>query len=145
VSGKLTILEMQMSFIRFVERFVLRRRPVSQPTPDVTPDDVERVVRRDFPSDQVPNVTALLNERKTGSLEYGPRVQLAALKLANGSLEQLRACLETATRDYRDVLVPAEYPEYSRIVFRLHQKMSITEHNRVIKSDWRQYEEWLRR
>ena len=42
------------------------------------------------------------------------RVQLAVLKLAAGRLDELRREIETARRDYRDVLAPAEYPRYSR-------------------------------
>jgi hypothetical protein len=133
-----------MSLMRFLERLVLRRQPVVQPTPDVTRDDVQRVVRRDFQKEQIGEVVAALDKYDMGG-RPSPRVQLAALKLANGSLQELRACLELARRDYRDVLVPAEYPESSRIGFRVLQKMSIKEHNRVIEGDWRQYEEWLRK
>ncbi len=43
------------------------------------------------------------------------RVQLAILKLSEGSEEKLRQNVEVAKRDYRDVLFWAEYPEESRI------------------------------
>ena len=43
------------------------------------------------------------------------RVQLAILKLSAGTGEKLREFLAVAKRDYRDVLVWAEYPEKSRL------------------------------
>lgn len=38
------------------------------------------------------------------------RVQLAVLKLANGSLQALKDYVDLAIQDYRDVLASAEYP-----------------------------------
>ncbi len=38
------------------------------------------------------------------------RVQLALLKLCEGSLDRLEKCVATAIQDYRDVRAPAEYP-----------------------------------
>jgi hypothetical protein len=42
-----------------------------------------------------------------------PRVKLAALALAGGSLAELRRMVAAARLDYRDVLYWAEYPEES--------------------------------
>lgn len=133
-----------MSLKHFLERIVLREQPVAQPTPDVTSRDVDRVVHRDFQKEQIAEVLAALDKFDSGRAP-SPRVHLAALKLADGSVEKLRGCLEVATSDYRDVLVPAEYPEFARIGHRSLKKMSIKERNRVIESDWRQYEEWLQK
>lgn len=55
---------------------------------------------------------------------YGPeewhrepdRVRRAILTLAQGDLERVREFTEAARRDYRDVLMWAEYPEASRDV-----------------------------
>lgn len=87
-----------------------RRRSIAQPVPGVTSSDVERVVRRDFAKEQFADVMTLLGEcgAKNGQ-RGGPRVQLAALKLAQGSVEKLKPLVESAKRDYRDVLVWAEY------------------------------------
>ncbi len=109
-----------------------------QPTPRVSRDDVERIIRRDFPADQFANVSAVLDE-------YGPerwRVHLAVLKLSCGKMDLLRKYIETAKSDYRDVLVYAEYPEY-------HEKVASSEtptdeRNQIIERDWKQYEAWLR-
>jgi hypothetical protein len=84
-----------------------------QPTPEVTGQDVGRVVRRDFPKEQHGEVMVMLDEY--GVERWHPeryRVQLAALKLANGNLKRLRYAIEDAKRDYRNVVAPAEYPSY---------------------------------
>jgi len=71
------------------------------------------------------------------------RVQLAILKLAEGSLELLRIHTESAKRDYRDVLTAAEYPEYMEKVF--SQGAPSEERQRTIDADWKQYRDWLTR
>jgi len=140
-----------MQFLQRLTRLLRRDAPqrapeaISQPIPQVTPDDVERVVCRDFTADEYATVTAMLNE-------YGPekwhresaRVRLAALKLANGSVRRLQVSIDSAKRDYRDALAAAEYPAYFNIGSRV-QELSIKERSRVIDEDWRQYEEWLKK
>src|SRR5580704_10566863 len=102
-----------------------RGRPVAQPVPDVAPSDVERVVRRDFPNDQCAEIMSLLDDcGKNNGLRGGPRVQLAALKLAKGSMEKLGPLVESARRDYRNVLLWAEYPSYHRIGFHIRNYLS---------------------
>ena len=49
------------------------------------------------------------------------RVRLAVLKLAAGSMERLRREVESAKRDYRDVLAPAEYSGYTKRMFHLKE------------------------
>ena len=72
------------------------------------------------------------------------RVQLAALKLAGGDTDKLRINIDAAKRDYRDVLVPAEYPQHSTSGFR-GRKPPARERQKLIDLDWKQYERWLRR
>jgi hypothetical protein len=59
----------------------------SQPTPTVTSTDVDRIVRRDYRAEQVPEVHAKLEEygREAWHRE-AHRVRVAVLKLAAGSL-----------------------------------------------------------
>jgi hypothetical protein len=117
----------------------------AQPTPTVTNADVERVVRRDFPAERVPEVLAMLDEYGTETWQREPhRVRLAALKLAAGSIERLRYQVEGAKRDYRDVLAPAEYPGYSKRMFRIRD-LPQDEQQRIIDDDWKQYQDWLTR
>jgi hypothetical protein len=120
-----------------------RNKPAVQPVPDVSPDDVQRIVRRDFPSERVAAVLALLRESETVG-GVSTRVQLASLKLAAGREDKLFRHLEAAKCDYRDVLVAAEYPEYGRMGLRI-QEMSAIEKREIIERDWRHYEEWLKK
>ena len=113
-----------------------------QPIPDVTPFDVERIVRRDFPEIQFDSVMAVLKGYESN--RERSRVQLATLKLARGNLDALRKYVNTAIQDFRDVIAPAEYPEYSKLAFRVRER-PVTEQHRIIDSDWTQYEDWLRR
>jgi hypothetical protein len=115
----------------------------TQPTPNVTSANVERVVRRDFPADRVAGVLALLGEYGTESWQREPhRVRLATLKLAAGSIERLRYEIEGAKCDYRDVIASAEYPGYFKRVPR-SGALSPEEEQRIIDTDWRQYQDWL--
>ena len=138
-----------MRLRRFLKRFLTTGRVVplpagSQPVPDVTEMDVERIVERDFKYDFT-TVMALLNELRTDQRNSrNARVQLAALKLANGSMERLRSNIELAKRDYRDVLAYAEYPKYIRNGFRVRE-LPADEQLQMIDNDWRQYNEWLRK
>ena len=117
----------------------------AQPPPQVTLDDVERVVCRDFPASEYGVVMAMVGEYGTEKRHREPvRVQLAALKVANGSVQKLRACLEAAKRDYRDALAAAEYPAYCKLGFRTRE-LPAEERRRIIDSDWQQYQEWLKR
>lgn len=102
-------------------------------------------MRRDFTADEYATVTAMRGEYRPEKWRQGcNRVQLAVLKVANGNVQKLRACLDSAKQDYRDILVAAEYPAYSRIGFRIRE-LPENERRRIINEDWRQYEEWLKR
>ena len=116
-----------------------------QPTPEVKQENVERIIRRDYPQSQFDTVMGVLGGYGTERWEREIfRVQLAALKVANRNLEALRRHIETAKRDYRDVLVVAEYPEYWR---RTSSGLVVAgrKRERIVDSDWDQYETWLKR
>lgn len=87
--------------------------PVDPATPAGHADaaDVQRVVRRDFAAQDLPQVTAMLS-RYTDREPH--RVHLAMLKTARGRLHVLEEMCETARIDYRDVLVWAECRRESR-------------------------------
>jgi hypothetical protein len=117
-----------------------------QPVPVVTFNDVERIAHREFSDEQFSTVITLLKEYGTEAWQREcPRVQLAALKLADGSLEKLRAQIEVAKRDYRDLLAGAEFPAYCKLGFRHIRELPADERLRIINADWRQYDEWLRK
>jgi len=118
---------------------------VSQPIPNVSSTDVARVVCRDFPADIVSAVHAILDDYGQASWQREPhRVQLAALKLAAGSVERLRSEIESAKRDYRDVLANAEYPGYFKGV-PSSGALPQEDEQRIIDTDWKQYQDWLAR
>jgi len=73
-----------------------------------------------------------------------PRVQLAALKLAQGNFRRLRNYIDDAQRDYRDVLAAAEYPEYMKLSVSRISQLSRKERLLIINRDWEQYQRWLR-
>ena len=130
-----------MALAQFIKRFLsiggsVGSQPArKQPIPDVTSIDVERIVERDFKY-EFTTVMDILKELGTA------RVQLAALKLANGSVEKLRSNIESAKRDYRDILGHAEYPAYMKKGF---GELPADERLRIIDDDWRQYNEWLKK
>ena len=118
---------------------------MTQPHPDVTAADVERIVRRDYPADRVDEVLTMLGEY--GAEDWHPevdRVRMSILKLAAGNLEELRMHLEIAKRDFRDVLSVAEYPAYTKKWFHI-DKLPPYEKQEIIDADWEQYQDWLNR
>lgn len=114
---------------------------MEQPIPDVTEADVDRVLRRDFAAQDAAQVKSWLRVLRP---PLAPRVALAVLKLADGSLEGVRLHLELARRDWRDVIVGAEYPVYMERVSRGgdRDKDRLRE---IIQADWKQYSAWLQR
>jgi hypothetical protein len=113
-----------------------------QPVPTVTSDEIEGLVRRDFPPDQYDAVMSLLNEY--GVEKWHPekwRVRLAILRLVDGRFAQLRAHVDMAKQDYRDVLAYAEYPSYMREV-PPSEKIDSSKKQALIEQDWQQYQGW---
>ena len=118
---------------------------MDQPVPDVSGEDVIRVVRRDFGLDRLDAVMGILSEY--GAEEWQRerhRVRLAVLKLASGNMDALRSHIETAKCDYRDVLAYAEYPGYMKLV-PPSGKTAEQRRQDIIRSDWDQYRSWLNR
>jgi hypothetical protein len=113
----------------------------SQPIPNVSASDVERIIRRDFSANQVPHVLQALAACAPDSAKPH-RVQLACLKLAGGNLDLLKQMVDVAIGDYRDVLSSAEYPRYLKEVA-FSSKVPSKERQAIIDSDWEQYQNWL--
>jgi hypothetical protein len=113
----------------------------NQPTPTVDANDVERVVRRDFPPHAIEEILRLVADLDVREKD---RVVLACLKIANGNLDRLRGELANASGYFREILSEAEYPLATRRWFRMNS-LSDEEVRRIYESDWRQYREWLDR
>src|SRR5205807_162194 len=79
-------------------------------------DAVVAAVQKTFPECSHARVLELLDAYGIESYERErERVQLAILKLSEGSEEKLREFVAVAKRDYRDVLFWAENPEEARL------------------------------
>jgi hypothetical protein len=118
---------------------------MDQQVPDVSEQDVIRVVQRDFGPDQYDAVMTILNEYGTEDWQHGcHRVRLAVLKLAHGDLAAVRSQIEVAKCDYRDVLAYAEYPDYMKMV-PPSERIAEADRQKIIHSDWNQYETWLKK
>lgn len=133
------------NLFREIVRGLFHKKPVRQPTPSVSGADVKRIVRRDFPPEQFDVIFEVLSWYGVAGWEREcDRVRLAALKLANGNLGELRKQIKLAGEDYRDVLAAAEYPNYFHAWGISDAKsMSGKERQRIIDADWKQYQDWL--
>lgn len=81
-----------------------------QSAPQITAHDVDRVVHRDFHEDVSDRVTCIPKDHGSESGHREPlRVRMAALKQSHGDVERLSFCISQARRDYRDLLIAAEY------------------------------------
>lgn len=118
---------------------------IVQPVPDVSRADVERIVRRDFSADRVPEVLAVLDQYGGEPWqEERDRVHLAALKLAGGSIDRLRAEIGGGKIDARDLIAAAEYPAATKRWSR-GARIPPERAQPIVASDWRQYHDWLTR
>lgn len=70
------------------------------------------------------------------------RVHLAILKLCEGDPDKLRANVEAALIDYRDVLAWAEYPEQMKSG-KTAFNSSPSDYQEIVERDRAQYLEWL--
>lgn len=109
--------------------------------PDVTDADVERIVKRDYPS----ALHAAIFEMIRGSeVREKPRVMLACLKNGKGDFEKLKGELTNASGWYRESILEAEYPNYTKKMFRI-ERMPAEEQESIFEADKAQYLKWLSR
>jgi hypothetical protein len=114
---------------------------MAQYVPDVTDADVERIVRRDHPPESHGAIHAMI---RGVEVREKPRVILACLKNAHGDFRRLKSELAQAGGYYREIIAEAEYPNYTKKMFRI-ENLSAEEKERIIEKDKAQYLEWLRR
>ncbi len=112
---------------------------MTQFIPEVTEADVERVVRRDYPAE----TRAAIHELIRGvEVREKPRVVLACLKNARGDLAKLKGELANAGGWWREIISEAEYPNYTKKMFRI-ERLPVEERERIIEKDKAQYLRWL--
>jgi hypothetical protein len=104
-------------------------------------DDVERVVRRDYPPSSVPDILCQITAT---DVREKARVVLACLKVASGDRRRLEGVLQDAPGYYREILSEAEYPLATKRWSRM-QELSDEERSSVYEHDWKQYIAWLGR
>jgi hypothetical protein len=114
----------------------------AQPIPTVSHRDVTRILRRDSAPQDFMNARRIL-KTYGGRLRDPSRVHLAVLKLAAGSLEKLRFLVDQANLDSRDVVGPAEYPNYGS--HPLAANLPDNKKQEIFAADWEQYQTWLQR
>lgn len=93
-------------------------------------------------------VLALLETIGDGDLPAAEvtRVQLAVLKLSGGDKSALPELADQARKDYRDLLVRAESPEYSRLGPAMSKKLDAARmqaYETALDRDRQQYAAWL--
>jgi len=114
---------------------------MEQYVPDVSPHDVERVVARDYP----PEHHEAIHEKIRGiDVREKVRVILACLKNGAGDLQKLEGELANAEGWWREIISEAEYPNYTKKMFRI-ARLSKDEEARIIEKDKSQYLAWLQR
>jgi hypothetical protein len=106
-----------------------------------SPELVQKKLRDCFPdAESAGEALALLNGYGAQPWHReADRVRLAMLMQSGGDLARLRELAATADRDYRDVLVVAEYPEE----FRAFPQTPPAEMAAIRRRDLEQYQRWL--
>jgi hypothetical protein len=110
---------------------------------------VRRKVERLWPTpEERAQVAQLLDTYGSENYESEvARVQLAIVKLSQGQVGRVRELIAVAKRDYRDVLMWAEYPAEGRALWSLRRDLSAEEKARLAeirKQDREQYLAWLK-
>lgn len=112
---------------------------MAQYVPTVSESDIERLVRRDYPSD----VHAAIHEMIRGvEVREKARVIVACLKNGRGDFQKLKGELANASGWWREIIAEAEYPNYTKKMFRI-DRLSAEEQERIIEKDKNQYLAWL--
>jgi hypothetical protein len=74
------------------------------------------------------------------------RVRLAILRLSAGQIDRVKELVAVAKRDYRDVLMWAEYPEEGQSLWTASTQLSPAQRaelGEIRRRDQRQHAEWL--
>ena len=106
---------------------------------------VSKMVRRTFAPDQQPEAIRLLEQKcvRLPFIEDTPealdRTRLAVLKVAAGTLDELRKQIEVTKIDWRDVLNAAEYPEGISMGLSAYDDLDQETRERVDRRDRKQY------
>ena len=114
---------------------------MDQFTPQVTQEDVERVLQRDFPAEHWEELREMI---QLVHVREKDRVILACMKNAGGDVQKLKGNLNEAEGYWREIISEAEYPFYVKKMFRM-DKLTEKEKSDIIEKDKKQYLDWLNR
>jgi hypothetical protein len=114
---------------------------MTQYLPDIHESDVDRVVQRDYPAELQAVIRDLIRDIE---VVEKPRVIMACLKVANGNFERLKGELANASGWWREIISEAEYPNYTKKMFRI-DRLPVEEQRRIVEKDKAQYLAWLNR
>lgn len=114
---------------------------MDQFTPQVNQEDVERVLQRDFPVEHWEELREMIRRVHVREKD---RVILACIKNAGGDVQRLKGNLNEAEGYWREIISEAEYPFYSKKMFRM-DKLTEKERAGLIEKDKKQYLDWLNR
>lgn len=109
--------------------------------PEVSEQDVERVLVRDYPVEHQQELREMIQSIQV--IEK-PRVILACMKQAGGDVQKLKGNLNEASGYYREIISEAEYPFYTKKMFRI-DKLTQLEQADIIEKDKKQYLSWFNR
>lgn len=121
--------------------FILAR--MENKIPDITSNDIKRIIKRDFPNDDLAEIMEMLSEYKSNTIKGRNRIHACILKLANGDKYSIEKYVERAKCDSRDVIAWAEYPNQFKHPF--HFNLPKDQQNKLIEDDWLQYQAWFNR
>ena len=107
--------------------------------PQVGQEDVDRVLQRDFPVEHRQELRKLI---QLVQVREKHRVVLACMKSAGGDVQKLKKNLNDAAGYWREIISEAEYPYYSKKMFRI-EKLTEKEQADIIEKDRKQYLDWL--
>jgi hypothetical protein len=112
---------------------------MAQYVPNVTEADIERVVKRDYPTEAQSSIFEMI---RAVEVREKPRVILACLKNGRGELQKLKGELTNADGYWKDIISEAEYPNYTKKMFRI-DRLSQEDKQLLIDQDRNQYLLWL--
>ena len=114
---------------------------MGQFVPEVSHEDVERILKRDFPLEAQREISQAIEQVHVTEKN---RVVLACMKNAAGNVQKLKSNLAKASGYYREIIGEAEYPNYLKKMFRI-EKLSEAEKAAIIEKDKNQYLNWFNR
>lgn len=104
-----------------------------QPIPKVTNEDIERIIKREFPNSSFEEVKEILDQHESN------RVKVAAIKNSHGDLDKLKRQIASAKYDSRETLLTAECPNCQI------KDMSKEEMKEISEKNWQQYQQWFKK